>query len=183
MVRFRLGMAAKPGWSGVVCTVIAIVVGLLAATASAGTASSVSTVTCDRAAGSVRSAATPTGYRVVLGVVSVPPAYLSGRAVPSPTTNRQWPRWMKQALFVRARSPAVVVSVPKSWRTRAAIGWGTSSGPVSALRVASCATPAGKWNVYPGGFYLRATSSCVPLVFQVGHRTVTVRFGIGRRCS
>ena len=179
---FRVG-AAKPVWSAVVSTAIAIVVALVAATAaSAGAASSVSTVTCDRAAGSVRSAATPTGYRVVLGVVSVAPAYLSGQAVPSPTTNQKWPRWMKQALFIRGGSPAVVVSVPKSWRTQSGIGWGTSSGPVSALRLASCATPASKWNAYPGGFYLRASSACVPLVFQVGHRTATVRFGIGRHC-
>jgi hypothetical protein len=41
----------------------------------------------------------------------------------------------------------------------------------------------GAWNGYPGGFFLRASSACVPLVVGVGQRSATVRFGIGRRCG
>ena len=35
---------------------------------------------------------------------------------------------------------------------------------------------------YAGGFFLRSPSVCVPLIFRVGARSATVRFGIGRRC-
>jgi hypothetical protein len=27
-----------------------------------------------------------------------------------------------------------------------------------------------------------ATSACVPLIFNIGHRSAVVRFGVGRRC-
>src|SRR5215210_6273967 len=60
-------------------------------------------------------------YRQVLGVVAVPPAYMqqvvrSGR--------NDWPYWRKQGLIIRATGQAVAVTVPKSWRKRAAITWG-----------------------------------------------------------
>jgi hypothetical protein len=76
-----------------------------------------------------------------------------------------------------------VVRVPKAWRGRAAITWGSGTGTVSALRLASCPTSAGAWIGYPGGFFLKASSACVPLVFRVGHQSATVRFGIRRRCG
>ena len=34
---------------------------------------------------------------------------------------------------------------------------------------------------YAGGFYLRSPSACLPLVFRVGRRSETVRFGIGQQ--
>jgi hypothetical protein len=123
------------------------------------------------------------GYRVVLGVVSVPPDYIPGVV---PTRNkyfRPWRFWSKAGLNVQAGSPAVVVSVPKAWRNRAAISWGSGTDTVSALRLASCPASAGVWIGYPGGFFLRASSACVPLVFRVGQQSATVRFGIRRRCS
>jgi hypothetical protein len=49
------------------------------------------------------------------------------------------------------------------------------------LRFASCAGRAREGRAYAGGFYLRARSGCVPLVFRVGARAATVRFGVGRR--
>jgi hypothetical protein len=117
--------------------------------------------------------------RVVLGVVSVPPAYLPQTF---PRRVERWRYWTKAGLSVRGGSPPVRVTIPKPWRSRASVGWGDGSG--SSLRIASCPAyePEKPWNGYAGGFYLRARSACVPLIFRVGQRTETVRFGIGRRC-
>jgi len=119
-------------------------------------------------------------YRLVLGAVSVPPAYL---AQVVPTGETPWAYWRKAGLVVRAGGRAVSISVPPAWRGRAGIAWGNgSNGVFDSLRIASCPGPAGRGFAYAGGFYLRSESACVPLVFRVGTRTETVRFGIGRRC-
>jgi hypothetical protein len=120
------------------------------------------------------------GNRVVLATVSVPPAYLPQVG---PSRNKAWPFFTKRGLGVRGGSPTVVVTVPRAWRRRVAITWG-DSGIVSGLRIATCSAflPPKVWNGYAGGFYLRSRSACVPLVFRVGQRQRTVRFGLGRRC-
>jgi hypothetical protein len=137
------------------------------------------TVSCDRIilrVGSGRAG----GYRVVLGVVSIPPAY--GPQVVA-TGDPSWPFWRKAGLVVRGGAGPVLVSVPNAWRTRAAITWG-NSGIVSRLRIARCpALPPKVWNAYAGGFYLRSRSACVPLTFRVGQRAKTVRFGLAKRCA
>ena len=175
----------KRGWwlAAVGALMSLIVVLATAAGSSAGAAPTTSayalppTVACDKSIDNVppdrRS-----GYRVVLGAVAVPPAYLP-QVVATP--GQSWPFWRKDGLVIRAGSPAVVVSVPNGWRKRAAITWG-NSGPVSVLRLASCPPPLGAWNAYVGGFLLRASSACVPLIIRVGQRSTTVRFGLGRRC-
>jgi hypothetical protein len=121
------------------------------------------------------------GYRVVLGSVAVPPSYLR-QVVPTHTTP--WAYWRKAGLVVRAGAPRVTVTVPRAWRTRAAVTWGNgSAGHDSAsLAIASCAGRASVGHAYAGGFYLRSASACVPIVFRAGPRQATVRFGIGRRC-
>jgi hypothetical protein len=120
-------------------------------------------------------------YRVVLGVVSVPPAYLP-QVVQS--GSRPWTYWRKAGLVIRGGSQPVTVSVPRAWRSRAAITWG-NSGIVHTLRIASCPAydPSEPWNAYAGGFLLRSRSACVPLIFSVRDRNTTVRFGLGRRCD
>jgi hypothetical protein len=120
--------------------------------------------------------------RLVLGVVSVPPAYLQ-QVVP---THREpwahgWDYWRKAGLVVRAGSAVVGVSVPKAWRNRVAITWGT--GIVSSLRITGCPGPSNVGNAYAGGFYLRSRSACVPLIFRVGTRSATVIFGLGQTCG
>jgi hypothetical protein len=136
------------------------------------------TVSCDQIIGRAASGGAG-GHRVVLGVVSVPPGYL--RQVERVHIG-PWRAWRKAGLVVRANAPPVLVSVPKAWRTRAAIIWGDSA-IVGALRIAPCsAFPSKAWNAYAGGFYLRSRSACVPLIFSVGPRRQTVRFGLGRRC-
>lgn len=120
------------------------------------------------------------GYRVVLGVVSVPQAY---RPQVVATRSRPWSHWSKAGLVIRGGSPPVTVSVPKAWRKRAAITWG-NTGIVSALRIASCPPWESKvWNAYAGGFVLRSRSACVPLIFRVGKRSATVRFGLAQACE
>ena len=138
------------------------------------------TVPCDEII--LRTSRQAGGYRVVLGVVSVPPAYLEQVV---DTHSRPWRYWRKAGLVIRSdiRTP-VDVRVPPAWRTRAAITWGYPQiGVVPELRIAPCASwGPKKWNAYSGGFHLRSPSACVPLLFRVGHRTATVRFGVGRRC-
>jgi len=109
----------------------------------------------------------------------VPPAY--AREVVH-VAGRRWPYWRKSGLAIRAGAPTVTVTVPRAWRSRVAITWGNRRGPVSSLSLAGCAGPATEGHAYAGGFYLRARTACVPLVFQVGARRATARFGLGRRC-
>ena len=56
-------------------------------------------------------------------------------------------------------------------------------GIVGTLRLPGCSDVPGSWNGYAGGFYLRSSSACVPLVFAVGQRSAVVRVGVGRRCG
>jgi hypothetical protein len=119
------------------------------------------------------------GYRLVLGSLAVAPAYM--RQIVRFRTGR-WLYWRKAGLVVRAGTPAVTVTVPTAWRRRVAIKWGNRDGPVSALRVARCKGRATVGHAYAGGFFLRARAACVPILFRVGARSATVRFGLGRRC-
>jgi hypothetical protein len=116
----------------------------------------------------------------LLGVVAVPPAFM--RQV-VPTRQMPWAYWHKQGLLVSASGEAVTVTVPKIWRTRAAITWGNGIRPVSSLRIEGRHTSAGIGYAYAGGFLLRSPSACVPLIFSVGSRSATVRFGLGMRCN
>jgi hypothetical protein len=141
--------------------------------------STVPTVLCSRSILSVASGRAG-GYRVVLRVVSVPPAFR-----PQVARHRRYPHWpyfSKAGLVVHGGSPTVTVTLPNRWRTRAAIEWG-NTGPVSALRVLWCGTnPEKPWNAYAGGFYLRSPSACVPVTFRVAGRSATVWFGLGQQC-
>jgi hypothetical protein len=119
-------------------------------------------------------------YRVVLGVASVPPAYL-GQVVA--THGRPWRYWRKAGLVIRSGSERVTVSVPKQWRSRAAIIWGNGGqGPFGIVRIDGCGLNPRSGNAYAGGFYLRSSSACLPLIVRVGTHQATVRFGIGQRC-
>jgi hypothetical protein len=120
-------------------------------------------------------------YRLVLGAVSVPPAYLD--EVVS-TGETPWAYWRKAGVVVQAGGRAVSISVPQAWRGRAAITWGNGgNGVFGSIRLEACPGPATSGLAYAGGFYLRSASACLPLVLRVGVRSRTVRFGLGRRCS
>jgi hypothetical protein len=160
----------------IVVPALAVLSGVAAQSAPAPPAS---TVSCEPIILDVRFPYPNSGYRVVLGVVSVPPAHLS--QVVS-TGRRPWPYWRKAGLVIRGGSPPVDIHVPKAWRSRVTIGWGDGGG--SSLRIASCPPSGPKGgNAYAGGFHLRTRSACVPLIFRVGERSKTVRFGVGRRCD
>jgi len=119
-------------------------------------------------------------YRLVLGAVSVPPAYL---AQVVPTGETPWAYWRKAGLVVRAGGHAISISVPPAWRGRAGITWGNGgNGVLGFLRIAGCPGGPTRGLAYAGGFYLRSPSACLPLVFRVAKRSETVRFGIGRHC-
>jgi hypothetical protein len=90
---------------------------------------------------------------------------------------------MKAGLVVRNGDAPLKVSVPSAWQKRAAITWGNNViGPVGSLRIAACLSSSPGWHAYAGGFYLRSRAACVPLIFRVGNRSATVRFGIGTHC-
>jgi hypothetical protein len=121
-------------------------------------------------------------YRLVLGAVSVPPAYL---AQTSPTQTRPWRYFSKSGLVVRAalRQP-VLVTVPRAWRNRAAIAWGYGGhGVFSSLSIRGCPGVSGYGFAYAGGFYLRSRSACIPLMFSIGQRSAVLLFGVGGRCG
>jgi hypothetical protein len=119
--------------------------------------------------------------RTVLGMVSVPPAYIEQIV---PTGERPWAYWTKWGIVVRASGDAVTITVPRAWRSRVGIEWGYggNGGPFSSLRIAGCGSNPAIGNAYSGGFHLRARAACVPLVFRARGRQATVRFGLGRRC-
>jgi hypothetical protein len=119
------------------------------------------------------------GYRLVLGSLSVPPSYL-GQVVR--TSRQRWRYWRKAGLVIRSGTADVTVTVPRAWRARVAIVWGNESGPVSRLAFATCAGLTAVGHAYAGGLYLHAAAACLPLVFQIGTHSQTVRFGIGRHC-
>jgi hypothetical protein len=159
-------------------TALVAVIVLSVGSARSSPAEQTPTVPCDDV---ILNPTRPTsgGYRLVLGIVAVPPSY-QPQVVATRTTP--WRYWQKAGMIVRAGTASVTVSVPAAWRQRTAITWGNNTGTVSALRIAGCPIPPNVWNAYAGGFYLRARSECVPLVFRVGRRAATVRFGIGKRC-
>jgi hypothetical protein len=118
-------------------------------------------------------------YRLVLGVVSVPPAFHK-QLVRNGT--EPWPYFFKAGLIIRNTGESVVVTVPMAWRDRAAIAWGSGGkGVFSSLRFTGCKALSNRGFAYTGGFYLRS-AGCLPLTFRVEHRSATVRFGLGRRC-
>jgi hypothetical protein len=159
--------------------VIAAALALTGATASASSVASPAVVNCESIVDPVGSF-TWAPKRVALGVVAVPPAFVPQTF---PAGGGRWPYWSKAGLVVRADSPPVRVTVPARWKARAAIQWG-DSGAVDDLRISTCppSSSLGAWSPYAGGFLLRSRSACVPLTFRARGQSVTVRFGVGRRC-
>ena len=120
-------------------------------------------------------------YRLVLGVLSAPPAYLPQV---SDTRRGPWRYWRKQGLVVREGAGPVTISVPPAWRGRVAIDWGNAGngGPFASVAFPRCGSNGRTGRAYVGGFSLVTPSACVPLLVRAGGRTATVLFGIGRRC-
>jgi hypothetical protein len=116
--------------------------------------------------------------RLVLGAVSVPPAYLQT----NPTQETPWRYFAKHGIVVKSGT-SVTITVPPAWRNRVGITWGNNVHRVfHTIRIAACSAIPKQGFAYAGGFYLRSPSACAPLVLTVGGRRQTVSFGIGRRC-
>ena len=124
--------------------------------------------------------------KIVLGVISLGRDFLQPTV---PVHQGWWRYWQKHGLWIWTGHQAVTITVPQDWRNRAAITWGANAGIVSTLRLPGtllspgCPADPLKWNGYAGGFYLRSSSACVPLVFGLGRRSAVVRVGVGRRCG
>jgi hypothetical protein len=130
--------------------------------------------------GFVSSPDLPAGNQLALGRISV---YTGYSQMPVPVTgNGPWRYWQKRGILILAGTGPVLVSVPPPWRQRAAITYGTH-GIVSSLVLTACRRPSGVWDGYAGGIYLRAATSCVPLVFATGNRSITVRFSVAGHCG
>jgi hypothetical protein len=162
---------------------VALAIAVGAATAPAGSAGRSRTVPCSESIGDPRfpyvGAREPASrFRLVLGAVSVPPAYLEQT---EPTGTAPWSYFRKSGLVVRAalREP-LVITVPRAWRRRVAIVWGSGDGVFSSLRISGCQGVSGYGFAYAGGFYLRSRSACVPLVFSVGRRPRPLRTSPGQ---
>lgn len=160
-----------------VATIVTLAAASVLAAHAAARVTRVPTVPCRDVIGQAKTGRDG-GYRVVLGVVSVPPARLTQVVA---TGGRPWRYWRKAGLVIRAGKALIGVKLPKGWRSRAAVSWG-SSGAVPALKIAACPSSPGVWNAYAGGFLLRTRRQCVPLTFTVGRRSQTVRFGVGGAC-
>jgi hypothetical protein len=119
--------------------------------------------------------------RLVLDVISVPPALVPGSAR---TGETRWTHFSKWGLVVRGGATSKVsVSVPAAWRSRVAIAWGSGGhGVFHTVRLSRCGGDPARGHAYAGGFFLRKSSGCVPLRFTSGSRTRLVRFGIVQRC-
>jgi hypothetical protein len=130
--------------------------------------------------GFVRSPDLGAGTQIVFGRVAVSTSYLQ---MPVPVTaDGSWRYWQKRGILIRAGTGPVLVSVPPSWRHRAAITWG-ANGIVGSLMLTACRQPPDVWDAYAGGIYLRSITSCVPLVFAIGAKSITVRLSVAGRCS
>jgi hypothetical protein len=117
--------------------------------------------------------------RLVLNSVMAPPAYL---AQTSPTGETPWRYFSKRGMVVRS-GKSVTITVPVAWRQRVGMSWGNGGhGVFHTIRIASCFSDPKRGNAYAGGFFLRSSSACVPLVFIVGNRQQELWFGVGQRC-
>ena len=119
--------------------------------------------------------------RLVLAAVSAP-----GPFVPqtTPTESRPWTYFAKWGMVVRGGAGTrVTVTVPAAWRTRVAVSWGNAQHSVfHTLHFPRCGIDSAQGNAYAGGFFIRREFDCVPLRYQVGARSKTLWFGVGRRC-
>jgi hypothetical protein len=119
-------------------------------------------------------------YRLVLGDVAMPPARLPPLGA---SGHAAWPYGEKTGFQFHGGGSPVTITVPDAWRDRVAL-FGVTGRPLgfaAAVRIPSC-PPRSAWDTYVSAFYTRSRTACVPLQVQVNRHTVTLWFGLGRRC-
>jgi hypothetical protein len=159
---------------------VAVAVTAMSVSASAGQPRASPRVPCTDVIGQ-QASGTADGNRVVLGLVSVPPARIQRGAS---SGIAAWKYFSKWGMATRSTT-AVTVSVPRGWRNRVAVTWGASTAIAASIHFAPCrrlATSRRPWSTYPGGFFMDTPTTCVPLTITVGHHSRTLRFGIGKNC-
>lgn len=119
------------------------------------------------------------GYAKVLDQVWLPTRRALGsvRLVDPPAPSARW--WSKQGLVVRAKA-TFTLTVPKAWRGRLAIGWGSPAQPSEMVTVSRCDV-GGTWLAYAGGYWV-SKPACVPLIVQSARHRKIVHVGVGAAC-
>jgi hypothetical protein len=123
-----------------------------------------------------------TNYSKVLGRVALPTKTALGAVRLSDSTAAATAYWSKQGLVIRWDAQVDLI-VPRAWRGRMAIGWGSPATPTQHLVISGCtvgSTP-GKWLAYAGGFWV-SEPACVPLIVEADHRRQRVHIGVGAAC-
>jgi hypothetical protein len=116
---------------------------------------------------------------VVLGRV----ALTTNRALPAGPSGESDPAtrlYAKNGLVVASDSTFQLV-VPRAWRSRVAIGWGSGAPHVARFVIPRCDGGGAAWLAFAGGYWAR-DRACVPLLVQARHRTVRVHVGVGAAC-
>jgi hypothetical protein len=183
--RLTAGRAGRDGMGVVAVAVLALAAASLAWATRLPHVSGSFAVACTEAVGGTPSPRAD-GFRVVLGDVSVATENAAERVAPVDLGGATgWRYWEKSPVSVRAGKVGVTVTVPRAWRSRVELTWGTRGRVGSEAKFGGCADgpPASAWNIYAGGFYLTSRSACVPIVIRAGGRTSTVRFAFGKRCT
>lgn len=132
---------------------------------------------CGQFTGTKASAGLPGGYRVILGDIAVPPAYVGPM---QPNGNGPWRYWRKVVFGVRGGSPPVTLSVLADQQYVAAIDLEVA-GIGGIFHLPGC-PPSHGWHAAMGGFYLKAPAACLALQVQVAQQSAVVWFGLGRPC-
>jgi hypothetical protein len=123
-----------------------------------------------------------TDYSKVLGRVALPTKSALGAVRQSDSAEAATAYWSKQGLVIKWGA-RVAMTVPRAWRGRMAIGWGSPAAPTEHLLIAGCKAgqDPGAWLAFAGGFWV-SEPACVPLIVDVGQRRQRVHIGVGAAC-
>jgi hypothetical protein len=149
---------------------------------------SVSTLDCVSAVDTPEPDVPTTADAVVFGRVAI--ARDLARSTLAPYTGRgTFKRWVKAGLLVRRHgSPLgadpgtlqpIVITVPRAWRSRAALAWG-NTGLSSAIRITPCRSTT-PWLVFTGGYYVNSPT-CFPLNISTNGKTRQILVSAARSC-
>jgi hypothetical protein len=119
-------------------------------------------------------------HTVVLGRVGLPTR--SALGVNRTAEDPEFPLFAKDGLVIKAGTSFELI-VPRRWRDRLRIGWGSPAQPTARLRVAGCQPiePSKPWLAYTGGYFVKERA-CVSLVVKAANQTRRVRIGVGAAC-
>jgi hypothetical protein len=135
---------------------------------------------CQNSIESLDGPASDGGHAVVLGRVELP----TGGALGASRTaeDPEFPLFAKDGLVIKAGTSFELI-VPRAWRSRLRIGWGSPAQPTTRLQVSRCpaANPTKPSLAYAGGC-LVSEPACVSLIVEAGNRSQRVRIGVGAAC-